>query len=86
MQARLNPVIIATYADEQGTLEGKAIKVHHLVATIAGAKTDLFADPQGQLLQAELPQEGFALVRRGFVLQPPAKPVAAPTNSTPPSQ
>jgi hypothetical protein len=28
------------------------------------------------LLQAELPQEGFALVRKGFVLKPPAKPVA----------
>jgi hypothetical protein len=70
------PVQLATYADQQGTLDGKQIAVHHLVATIAGAQTDLFSGPDNQLLQAELPQQGFALVRKGFVLTPPAKPVA----------
>jgi hypothetical protein len=74
------PVELATYADEQGTLDGKAITVHHLVATIAGTKTDLFSGPENQLLQAELPQEGFALVRKGFVLTPPAKPAAPPAS------
>ena len=53
------PIELATYADEQGTQNGKPITVHHLVATIAGAKTDLFSGPENQLLQAELPQEGF---------------------------
>jgi hypothetical protein len=71
-------VRLATYADQQGTLDGKAIAVHHLVATIAGADTDLFSGPEDQLLQAELPQQGFALVRKGFVLTPPAKPIAPP--------
>jgi hypothetical protein len=70
------PIELATYADEQGTQNGKPITVHHLVATIAGAKTDLFSGPENQLLQAELPQEGFVLVRKGFVLTPPAKPQA----------
>jgi hypothetical protein len=70
------PIELATYADEQGTPTGKPITVHHLVATIAGAKTDLFSGPENQLLQAELPQEGFVLVRKGFVLTPPAKPQA----------
>jgi hypothetical protein len=70
------PVQLATYADQQGTLDGKPITVHHLVATISGANTDVFSGPDSQLLQAELPQEGFALVRKGFVLTPPAKPVA----------
>jgi len=73
------PVRLATYADMHGTLNGKAIAVHHLVATIAGAQTELFSSPENQLLQAELPQEGFALVRKGFVLQPPAKAPAPPT-------
>lgn len=68
------PIQLATYADEQGTVDGKPIKVHHLVATITGARTDLFAGPENQLMQAELPQAGFALVRKGFVLLPPAKP------------
>ena len=72
------PVQLATYADGQGTLNGKPVAVHHLVATIAGASTDLFSGPENQLLQAELPQQGFALVRTGFVLTPPKKPIAPP--------
>lgn len=76
--AQVTPVELATYADEQGTLDGTPITVHHLVATIAGNKTDLFSGPENQLLQAELPQQGFALVRKGFILKPPTKPMAAP--------
>jgi hypothetical protein len=71
-------VQLATYPDEQGTLDGNAITVHHLVATIAGASTDLFAGNESELLQAELPQDGFALVRKGFVLKPPSKAPAPP--------
>lgn len=71
----IEPVQLATYPDQAGTLDGKPITVHHLVATIAGANTDLFSGPENQLLQAELPQAGFALVRKGFVLTPPARPV-----------
>jgi len=70
------PIILATYPDEEGTLDGKPVIVHHLVATINGANTDLFAGPENQLLQAELPQPGFVLVRKGFVLKPPARPLA----------
>jgi hypothetical protein len=76
--ASTSPVQLATYPDEQGTLDGQPIAVHHLIATIAGAATDLFAGPQNQLLQAELPQQGFALIRTGFVIKPPAKAGAAP--------
>jgi hypothetical protein len=79
----IEPIQLATLADEKGALDGKPIPVHHLVATIAGAATDLFSGPENQLLQAELPQQGFALVRKGFVLTPPAKP-GAPPNSAPP--
>lgn len=74
----IQPVVLATYADEQGTLSGKAITVHHLVATMANSKTEIFSGPENQLLQAELPQQGFALVRNGFVLTPPARPSAPP--------
>lgn len=68
-------VELATYPDEQGTLDGKAIIAHHLRASYAGGNADLFAGPDNELLQAELPQEGFALVRQGFVLTPPKKPI-----------
>ncbi|HUV69003.1 MAG TPA: hypothetical protein VMW15_05020 [Terracidiphilus sp.] len=77
--ASIVPVQLATYADQQGTLDGKPIAVHHLVATFAGASTDLFSGPENQLLQAELPQSGFVLVRKGFVLTPPAKPQSPPS-------
>ncbi|WP_420238537.1 hypothetical protein ACOBR2_02725 [Telmatobacter bradus] len=75
----LEAVQLATCSDESGTLEGRTIAVHHLIATIAGAKADLFSGPENQLLQAELPQQGFALVRTGFVLTPPAKPIVPPS-------
>ena len=71
-------VQLATYSDEQGTLDGQPVSVHHLVATFAGADTDLFAGPENQLLQAELPQQGFSLIRKGFVLTPPKRPGAPP--------
>jgi hypothetical protein len=74
----IEPVQLATFPDEKGTLDGKTIVTHHLVATIAGNTTDLFAGPENQLLQAELPQQGFAMVRKGFVLTPPARPLAPP--------
>lgn len=69
---------LVTYPDEQGTLNGQQVTVHHLVANVAGTSTDLFSGPENQLLQAELPQQGFALIRKGFILKPPAKPGAAP--------
>jgi hypothetical protein len=72
----VQPIQLATYADEQGTLDGKPIAVHHLVAKIAGEETYLFSGPDDELLQAELAQPGFALVRKGFVLTPPKRPPA----------
>ena len=77
------PVQLATYADEQGTLDGNPIVVHHQIATIAGSETDLFSGPENQLLQAELPKIGFALVRKGFVLTPSIKPGAPPADQSP---
>jgi hypothetical protein len=89
----IEPVQLATYPDEEGTLEGKPIAVHHLLATIAGANTELFSGPDNQVLQADLPQAGFALIRKGFVLKPSARPIVpisgdestplAPANAAP---
>lgn len=77
--ASIQPVVLATEADERGTLDGNPIVVHHLVATIGSAVTNLFSGPDNQLLQAELPQQGFALIRKGFTLTPPARPGAPPS-------
>jgi hypothetical protein len=87
-QGSIQPVTLATYPDEHGTLNGKAVTVHHLVATINNQQTDLFSSQQNDLMQAELPEQGFALVRTGFVLTPPKKPLAPPasTQQPPPQQ
>jgi hypothetical protein len=85
----IQPVELATYRDEEGTLDGKPVVVHHLVATYSGASTQIFSGPRNELLQAELPQAGFAIVRKGFVLTPPAHPAAPPAepsdSATPPT-
>jgi hypothetical protein len=77
----IQAVQLATHADLDGTLDGKPITVHHLKATFGGVTSDLFSGPHNQLLQAELPQQGFALVRKGFVLTPPAKAGAPPAQA-----
>jgi hypothetical protein len=77
------PVQLATQADQQGTWEGDPITVHHLTATIAGQTIELFSGPENQLLQAEFSDQGFAMVRKGFVLAPPAKAPAAPQEPAP---
>ena len=82
----IEPVQLATYPDQKGTLDGKPIIVHHLIATIGGASTDIFSGPESQLMQAELPQQGFALIRKGFVLKPPAKPIVPPGGLAAPPQ
>lgn len=79
--ASIVPVKLATYADMKGTLDGKPIVVHHLVATIGAENSELFSGPGNQLLQAELPQDGFAVVRKGFVLTPPEKAGAPPSQA-----
>jgi hypothetical protein len=82
-EGSIEPIQLATYADEQGALDGNPVVVHHLVATIAGKETDLFSGPENQLLQAEFPQRGFALIRNGFVITPPAKPGTPPADLPP---
>jgi hypothetical protein len=69
----IQAIQLATFADEQCSMNGKPITVHHLAATMGGEETDLFSGPDDQLLQAELPQPGFSLVRKGFVLTPPKR-------------
>ncbi len=72
------PLTITADHPEQGTLNGQPIAVQHLTAKFSGGKMELFASPKNHLLQAELPEQGFALVHNGFVLTPPKTAPAAP--------
>jgi hypothetical protein len=69
---------VATNADMHGSLDGNPIDVHHLTVTMNTSKVDLFSGPSNELLQAEWMDEGFAMVRQGFKLTPPARPGAPP--------
>jgi len=77
---------IVTNADMQGTLDGKQIAVHHLIVSYDSTKAELFSSPANELLQAEWRDEGFALVRQGFKLTPPARPGAPPPAPAQPAQ
>jgi len=86
-QGSVQAITLATYPDEHGTFNGKPVTLHHVAATINNQPIDLFASDQNQLMQAELPADGFALVRTGFLLTPPKKPIVPPGESiTPPQQ
>ncbi len=74
------PIQLATYEDQQGTLNGKTITVHHLVATIGGSQANIYSSADNQLMQANLPQQGFVLVYKGFALKPLSGAAAAPAN------
>jgi hypothetical protein len=69
---------VATKADEQGALDGRAVAVHHLTVSQDTSTIELFSGPANELLQAEWTDEGFAMVRQGFKLTPPKRPNAAP--------
>ena len=69
---------LVTNADMQGTLNGAPITVHHFTASYGATKAEVFSSPRNELLQAEWTDEGFAMVRQGFKLTPPAKPTAPP--------
>jgi hypothetical protein len=69
---------VETKADEQGTLDGRQITVHHLTVSSDTDTTEIFSSPSNELLQAEWTKEGFALVRQGFKLTPPKHPPTAP--------
>jgi hypothetical protein len=80
------PLTITADAAEQGTLNGQPITVQHITVKFSNAKMELFASRANRLLQAELPQEGFALVRKGFVLTPPKTAPKAPPQQQPAQQ
>jgi hypothetical protein len=77
---------VVTNADMQGALNGKPLAVHHLTVNYDSSKVEIFSSPANELLQAEWTDEGFAMVRQGFKLTPPAKPGAPPPAPAQPAQ
>jgi len=74
---------IVTKQDEQGALNGQQTPIHHVTITADADTIEVFSDTSNQLMQAEWSEEGFAMVRQGFVLTPPAKPRTPPPSQQP---
>jgi hypothetical protein len=71
--------------DQQGTLNGRSMVVRHYTFTSDVGKIEVFASTSNELLQAEWPDQAFALVRQGFRLTPPAHAPAPPADLKPPA-
>lgn len=72
--------------DASGFLQGRLVSVHHtsvLVSSQNGISVEIYYTADGQLLEADLPEQNFYVIRDGFVLRnrPQYKP---PKGSAPP--
>jgi hypothetical protein len=81
--------------DAGGFLHGQPIAVHHtsvLVNSENGISVEIYYTSQGQLLEADLPEQNFYVIRDGFVLKdrphyvPPKEPGPPPQQGYPQSE
>ncbi len=62
----------------QGTWNGASIRVHHRTLTIGSVSSEVYGDGKGEVMEVDIPSQGFVMVRDQFQLQPPPKPDQAP--------
>jgi hypothetical protein len=90
----LSAATLAAQADVQGTLNGKALTLHHTSLTVGSVVSELYYASDNRILEVDIPGQTFAVVRDNFQLQPPPPPPAdansgnqpQPGTSAPPSQ
>jgi len=85
----LVPVKFSPQPDTQGRLHGQPITVKHISAAISTQNAitiELFCSPDGHLLEADLPEQNFYVIRDGFKLTNRPKPPAPPHGEAPPPQ
>lgn len=84
----LVPVTFSPQPDTQGELDGQSVSVKYVSAEIGGQNAitiQLFYSPEGHLLEADLPQQNFYVIRIGFKLTNRPKPPALPRETAPPA-
>lgn len=88
----LVPSTIAPESSVRGQLNGAQIEVQHTRVAVSSENSidvDLFYTPDGQVLEADLPQQNFSVVRDGFKLlehpkpSAPVQPDSRPGNAAP---
>jgi hypothetical protein len=87
----LVPSVYNPDASVRGRLDGHEIEVQHTTVTVSAQNSvtvELFYTPDGQLLEADLPEQNFFVVRDGFKLinRPKFAPPRSPDGSAPPPQ
>ncbi|HYK38134.1 hypothetical protein [Alloacidobacterium sp.] len=85
----LVPVTFTPQPDTQGHLNGQSVPVKYVIAAISSQNAvtiELFYSPDGHLLEADLPQQNFYVIREGFKLTNRPKPPAPPHGQAPPAQ
>jgi hypothetical protein len=85
----LVPLTFSPQPDQQGHLNGQSIPVKYVSTAVSSQNAvtiELFYSPDGQLLEADLPQQNFYLIRDGFKLTNRPKPPAPPHGQAPPPQ
>ncbi|QNI32787.1 hypothetical protein H7849_01945 [Alloacidobacterium dinghuense] len=85
----LVPVTFSPQPDTQGRLNGQPVSVKYVSAAIGGQNAitiELFYSADGHLLEADLPQQNFYVIRDGFKLTNRPKPPTPPPGQAPPSQ
>jgi hypothetical protein len=80
----LSAATLAPQADVQGTLNGKALTLHHTSLTIGSVVSELYYASNNRILEVDIPSQTFAVVRDNFQLQPPPPPPA--TEASPNNQ
>jgi hypothetical protein len=84
----LVPVAFTPQPDTQGHLNGQSVPVKYVSAAIGGENAitiQLFYSAQGDLFEADLPQQNFYVIRDGFKLTNRPKPPALPPGQAPPA-
>ena len=85
----LVPVKFSPQSDTPGRLNGQPLSVKHTSAAISSQNAitvELFYSPDGKLLEADLPEQNFYVIRDGFKLTNRPKPPAPPHGQAPPPQ
>ncbi len=82
----LSVAVLAPQADVPARREGVNVNVHHTSLTIGSVISELYYSLDDRILEVDIPEQAFAMVRDNFQLQQPPPPPAEPaTNSERPA-
>lgn len=85
----LVPVKFSPQSDTPGRLNGQPLSVKYVSAAISSQNAitvELFYSQEGKLLEADLPEQNFYIIRDGFKLTNRPKPPAPPHGQAPPPE